>query len=391
MIYLILGIICGIFTGLFPGIHPNNIAALSFLLYPYFGEHFINFLIGLVVTHYFINFIPAAFLGIPDDETAVSVLPMHRLSIIGEGFKAILLSGIGSYLGVLFSLLISFLIIFLKLNINYIFSNIKPFIPYILILFVIYQIISAKNVWEVLVILLSGLFGIAVLYYHTSYNITLTAIFTGMYGIPILLNNLNSKFKKQRITYPNFSLKYIKITFFASLIGFFRIFLPAIGGAQLNYFLSKIIRENEIESFLVSQGAIVLSNEIFSLLALVFIGTGRSGVANTIKELNLNFSLDQLSLSIILSATLAFIILIYLSKFILSILERVNIRVLSILLIFICTLIIIVGSYNFGVVYHLIVYFSSVFLGLLAVRSGSNLTNLMNVLVFPTILIYLGD
>lgn len=62
LLYLILGIICGTITGLFPGIHPNNIVALSFLILPYFGlDNYIPFLIGLVITHYFINFIPSAF------------------------------------------------------------------------------------------------------------------------------------------------------------------------------------------------------------------------------------------------------------------------------------------------------------------------------------------
>ncbi|MCQ6253890.1 tripartite tricarboxylate transporter permease [Methanocaldococcus sp.] len=390
--YLILGIICGTITGLFPGIHPNNIVALSFLIIPFFGvDNYIPFLIGLVITHYFINFIPSAFLGVPDDETATSALPMHRLTLNGKGFEAIVLAGFGSYLGVIFSIIITlFLIFILNVDINSFYHSVKPLIPFILITFVIYQILTSKSIWEILVIFLSGIFGIVVLYCNNAYNITLTAIFTGMFGIPLLINNLKTyKIKSQIITFPDFNIKFLKSSFFASIVGFFRIFLPGVSGAQLNYILSKILSEKDLKNFIISQGSIILSNEVFSLLSIIFIGIGRSGVARAIQILNANIDINIAIFSILISSTIALIILINLSKYILIFIRKVNFKYLSLFFIIFCSLVIVIGSYNTYLSYHIIVYLTSICIGLLALKSQSNLSNMMNVLIFPTILYFL--
>ncbi len=391
ILYLLLGIITGIFTGLFPGIHPNNIAVLSIFLINYIGtENYFPFLIGLVVSHYFISFIPSAFLGVPDDNTAVSILPMHRLTLLGKGYEGVILAGFGSYLGVVFSLLISLIILCLGVNIDEIYKFIKPEMSIILILFVIYQIFTSKHIWEIFVIFLSGIFGIVVLYLNYSTNSILTAIFTGMFGIPILINNLRTnKLVKQEISYPKLEYSFFKVSFLATITGFFRIFLPAVSGAQLNFILSKIIKESNLKIFLVSQGAMILSNEVFSLLSLIFIGKGRSGVAETIRNLNLKYSFGDMFILVLISSTISFIILSYLSKYILKILEEVNFRYLSLFLIILCSLIVIIVCKEY-LLYSLVVYIVSISIGLLANLSESNLSNMMNVLVFPTILFFIS-
>ncbi|AIJ04906.1 hypothetical protein JH146_0055 [Methanocaldococcus bathoardescens] len=391
LLYLILGIICGTITGLFPGIHPNNIVALSFLILPYFGvDNYIPFLIGLVIAHYFINFIPSAFLGVPDNETAVSALPMHKLTLNGNGYEGVVLAGFGSYLGVVFSIIISLLLVSTNIDINSFYQSAKPFIPFILIVFVLYQILISKSIWEVLVIFLSGIFGIAVLYCNETFNITLTAIFTGMFGIPLLINNLKTyKIKSQMISFPEFELNFLKLSFFASIVGFFRIFLPGISGAQLNYILSKILNEKDLKSFIISQGSIILSNEVFSILAIIFIGTGRSGVANAIRNLNIEINLTYIIFCILIASTISLIILLKLSKYILLFIRKVNFKLLSLFFIVFCSFIIIIGSYKTYLIYHLIVYITSICIGLLALKSNSNLSNMMNVLIFPTILYFL--
>lgn len=140
---------------------------------------------------------------------------MHKLTLNGNGYEAIVLAGFGSYLGVVFSILISlFLMSILHFDVRAFYCSIKIFIPFILIAFILYQIFTAKSVWEVLVIFLSGIFGIAVLYCSEAFNITLTAIFTGMFGIPLLINNLKTyKIKSQMMAFPDFELKFLKSSF----------------------------------------------------------------------------------------------------------------------------------------------------------------------------------
>ena len=77
---LILGCFAGIITGLLPGIHTNTVAALvlaslSVLLH-YFSPLSLGiFLTSMVVVHSFVDFIPTIFLGAPEAETALGVLP----------------------------------------------------------------------------------------------------------------------------------------------------------------------------------------------------------------------------------------------------------------------------------------------------------------------------
>lgn len=165
--------------------------------------------------------------------------------------------------------------------------------------------------------------------------------------------------------------------------------MPGISGAQLNYILSKILNERDLKNFIVSQGSIILSNEVFSLLAVIFIGVGRSGVARAIQLLNANININTAIFSILISSTIAIIILLNLSKYILLFIRKVNFKFLSLFFIIFCSLVVIIGSYNTYLIYHIIVYLTAIYIGLLAVKSNTNLSNMMNVLIFPTILYFL--
>lgn len=115
VVFTLLGCIAGIITGLVPGIHVNNVAymvlafssalvALAMLLFgwalPSASQITIivcSLVIGNAVTHTFLDFIPSVFLGAPDDSTALSVLPGHRMVLAGRGYEAVKCSVIGSF------------------------------------------------------------------------------------------------------------------------------------------------------------------------------------------------------------------------------------------------------------------------------------------------------
>ena len=86
---LALGIIIGTLTGLFPGIHINLVIVfLSTLLSYNLGIPILSliiFIVSLSVTHTFLDFIPGIFLGCPDEDTALSVLPGHQMLKEGKG------------------------------------------------------------------------------------------------------------------------------------------------------------------------------------------------------------------------------------------------------------------------------------------------------------------
>ena len=98
---LLIGICCGTFTGLVPGIHINLVALLALqsspvLLFYVSPLAIATGIISMGVTHSFLDFIPSVFLGAPDTDTALSVLPGHKLLLEGKAYDAVYLTVIGS-------------------------------------------------------------------------------------------------------------------------------------------------------------------------------------------------------------------------------------------------------------------------------------------------------
>ena len=122
LIAALLGIIAGIFTGLIPGVHINLVSLLVVSLSVYLLDIFSLpslgvFIISMAITHTFLDVLPAIFLGAPDADTALGVLPGHKLLLQGMGYEAIKLTVIGS----LFSLILALFLfpLFIPLRINY--------------------------------------------------------------------------------------------------------------------------------------------------------------------------------------------------------------------------------------------------------------------------------
>ena len=62
----------------------------------------------MAITHTFKNFIPSIFLGCPDTDTELSILPGHELLKKGHGYEAILLTTYGGLAAIFILLLIAF-------------------------------------------------------------------------------------------------------------------------------------------------------------------------------------------------------------------------------------------------------------------------------------------
>lgn len=105
------GYLLGVFSGLVPGIHTNNFALMLVALSPILTEQGLPpFYVALIilsnaVAHTFHDIIPSVFLGAPDGDTALAVLPGHRLLLEGFGAEAVRLSALGSAASVVASLL----------------------------------------------------------------------------------------------------------------------------------------------------------------------------------------------------------------------------------------------------------------------------------------------
>ncbi|MGB9930144.1 MAG: tripartite tricarboxylate transporter permease [Methanosarcina sp.] len=145
------GYLLGIISGLLPGIHNNNFALALVAFAPFLAEKGISpFYIAIIiisnsVAQTFHDIIPSIFLGAPDGDTALAVLPGHRLLLDGAGAEAVRLSALGSAGSVVISLLF---VIPISLFFKTIYPYLEEHMALILISIVFLMLISEKGADE---------------------------------------------------------------------------------------------------------------------------------------------------------------------------------------------------------------------------------------------------
>ena len=109
---LFFGVMLGSLTGLIHGFHVNNVA-LILLLFPWIAPIGIPLsavaaiIVSTGTVHTFLNYIPSALIGAPDGDTALSLLPGHRMLLAGNAARGVAWPARGSQLGLFLSLLLS--------------------------------------------------------------------------------------------------------------------------------------------------------------------------------------------------------------------------------------------------------------------------------------------
>ena len=107
---LFFGVFLGSLTGLIPGFHVNNVALILLALSPGLLELGIPLsavaaiIVSTGTVHTFLNYIPSALIGAPDGDTALSLLPGHRMLLAGNAARGVAWSARGSQLGLFLSL-----------------------------------------------------------------------------------------------------------------------------------------------------------------------------------------------------------------------------------------------------------------------------------------------
>jgi putative membrane protein len=105
-----LGFVLGIIAGLVPGLHLNNFAAMLLALSPQLFAWGLSpfevagIILSASISQTFFDAIPAIFLGAPDSEAALTVLPGQRLMLEGRSIEAMRLSALGSAGSMIFAL-----------------------------------------------------------------------------------------------------------------------------------------------------------------------------------------------------------------------------------------------------------------------------------------------
>ncbi len=391
---LLLGVLAGTITGLTPGIHINLVAA-SLLAFSAFFLSLTSplilatFIVAMSITHTFVDFIPSIFLGAPDEDTALSILPGHSLLQEGEGYHALIYTLYGSLLSLIIILIFTPLFIFFLPQIYEFFS---PVIFFLLLLTSLFLIFTEKNGISkaIIVFLLSGFFGIASL--NNNIQDPLLPMLTGLFGGSSLFLSMKKKIKlpqqeTAKLKEITMERKELGRSFLASFIAApLCSFLPALGSGQAAVIGSSLVEDMNRKEFLFLLGAINTVVMALSFVTLYSIEKSRTGSAVAIsKLLNLTPShLLTIMLAIILSAFLSFFLTILIGKFFARNISRINYPLLS-SIVFITLLTIV---FSFSGFLGLLVFATGTFTGLVAIQFGVKRIFLMGCLVIPTLLVY---
>ena len=412
LVFTLAGTMLGVFTGLTPGIHTNNIALFALILY-FMGiepVYLAAMIVAAMLSHTFLDFIPSTFLGAPEEDTSLSVLPMHRLLLRGEGYRAVYLSATGSILAIIFSLPILPLIqIFFSF---FTYDEIEPYIPVVLIAIILYMLYleSGKGLKKMLIalyiFLVSGLFGIIVFNLPQNYNFVpldigagfLFPLFTGLFGLPTLLLSQKTVIPSQKIEKMKMEREDYKASLFGSLSGSLVGFLPGVTSGIATVLSRGMYKEEKNEKFIVSLGSVNTANAIFNLAALFIILHPRSGAINAISQMiNVQpwlslYYIPNLFILLLLSAAISSFISFFITlkvgeifaKYIHKLQDRYG-NLSRGIMASLAVLIFLFSGY-IGMVVALI----ATLIGLLPPKNGIMRVHLMGVLIIPVLLFYLG-
>ena len=386
LFFILIGIFFGIITGLTPGIHINLISIFLISLYSLINLEAIYFIVlitSMSITHTFTDFIPSIFLGCPDTDTELSVLPGHKLLKEGNGYEATLLTNYGSIAAIfIFILILIPAIIF----ISKIQNLIQNLIPYILIATSIFLLSTEKRKAKALLIfVLTGLLGLCVL--NLEMKEPLLPLLTGLFGASNLFLSIKNKTQIPEQIINQTYEKKIKPLIGALIASPLCSFLPGLGSGQAAIIGNTITKNNE-KDFLILLGATNTLVMGFSFLTLYAISKTRTGSALAISKIAITITPQILTLiifTIIISGIISFFTTKQLAKLISLKIHKVNYAKISIATLIILFLIVLAISKFTG----LLVLIISTLTGIYCINSKVRRTNMMGCLIVPTIVLYL--
>jgi len=393
IIAILVGCFFGIFTGLIPGVHINLVSLLVVTFSPVLLQYssplvLAILIISTAVTHTFLDTIPSIFLGAPDDDTALSVLPGHRLLLQGNGFEAVMLTVIGS-IGSLILAVVLVPVIIPLVSIGY--PLIKNFIGFILIFascFLIFHERSSKF-WAFIVFLLSGCLGIGVLNLSVLKE-PLFPLLSGLFGTSMLLLSVkdNVRIPKQKFSGIEFDKKIgVKALASSVFAGGICSFMPGLGPAQAAILGSQFTKNLGDKGFLVLVGGLSTINMVLSFVALYVLGKPRNGaivaVSKIIESLGYNQLIIFLGCALVVGGIATFLA-VFFSKIFSKVIVKVNYKALCLIIVL---LIVVLAFFLCGIL-GLFILVVSTFVGMIPALKGIGRNHMMGVLILPVILYF---
>ncbi len=294
----LLGVAMGAVSGLIPGVHSNTMAGVLLgaqtLLLPLIGpEALAASLVSTLITHSFLDSIPSTFLGVPDPDTALSVLPAHALCLEGKGEEAVRIAAIGSASGVIIGIPVCIALMILM-------PSLQPFLDWgigiILVAVSGYLLVTGESPgWALLIFLVSGLLGVFALNFGylcwpvLGEGAVLMPLLSGLFGISVLILASPGPIPPQRysgirMTGSGMSRQMVLGTAAGAIVGW----LPGLSNASAQAVLSPEAREGrDRRGYIIATSAAATANAVIGLAALYALSRTRNGVMAALSRFEL--------------------------------------------------------------------------------------------------------
>ena len=321
----LIGVMLGTLSGIIPGVHSNTLAGVLLSLQVAFLSFFSPLVLAgamfaALITHTFVDSIPSTFLGIPDADTSLAVLPAHALCLEGNGEEAVRIAALGSACAMVIAVPLSILCFFLL-------PALQPYFDWwigiLLISTMGYMIVTSECPgWALALFGVSGILGIFALRYaflswHTlaGSSAILMPLLTGLFGISVLLTASQGTMPEQHFrgirmedrTIMNYS---VVGTFAGVAVGW----LPGLSTASANSVLASLIGyEKNRRTYILATSAANTSNAFIGLAALFALSRMRNGVMVALSELPLP-TMSELTVVGVLAACAAYCMTIVISR-----------------------------------------------------------------------------
>jgi putative membrane protein len=321
---VLIGVILGTISGIIPGVHANTLAgvllSLQAVLLSVLGPVALaGTLFAALITHTFVDAIPSTFLGIPEADTSLAVLPAHALCLEGNGEEAVRIAALGSACAMVISVPVSVLCFLLL-------PALQPYFDWwigiLLVASVGYMIVTSEAPgWAFAIFAVSGVLGAFALHYtflswHTlaGESAILMPLLTGLFGISVLLVASQGTLPEQHFSGLRIEDKsVIKYSLLGTGAGIAVGWLPGLSTASANGVLASVIGyEKDRRSYILATNAANTANAFIGLAALFALSRMRNGVMAALAELPLP-SMGELMVIGVLASCAAYVITIRLS------------------------------------------------------------------------------
>ncbi len=321
----LIGVILGTISGIIPGVHANTLAGVLLSIQAVFLSLFgplvlAGALFAALITHTFVDSIPSTFLGIPDADTSLAVLPAHALCLEGNGEEAVRIAALGSAGAIIIAVPLSVICFFLL-------PALQPYFDWwigiLLIATMGYMIVTSECPgWAFALFCVSGILGIFSLHYaflswHTlaGSSAILMPLLTGLFGIAVLLTASQGTMPEQHFRGIRMEDRTImKYSALGTVAGVAVGWLPGLSTASANGVLASLIGyEKNRRTYILATSAANTSNAFIGLAALFALSRMRNGVMVALSELPLP-SMSELTIIGVLAACAAYGITVVLSR-----------------------------------------------------------------------------